>query len=117
MAAWRKAFEGASPASIMSAILTSDPPLISTVRPVSPPLLDRLVRTCLAKDPEDRWQTARDVELQLAAVAETATGPQAAGATPLLPARKRWLPWLVTAMALVIPAIAAGGWLRARAVE
>src|SRR5207245_2296191 len=117
MATGRKAFEGASPVSIMSAILTSDPPPISTVRPVSPPLLDRLVRTCLAKDPEDRWQTARDVELQLAAIVEAGTGPQGAGAAPTPAARKRWLPWLVAAMALVIATIAAVAWVRARAAK
>src|SRR6266511_379954 len=72
MATGRKAFGGSSPVSIMSAILTSEPPVVSSVQPMSPPSLDRLVKTCLAKDPEDRWQTARDIELQLAAIAEGA---------------------------------------------
>ncbi len=53
-------FEGRSPASVMSAILTHQPPPLSQSQPLSPPILDRLVRVCLAKDPDDRWQTARD---------------------------------------------------------
>jgi serine/threonine protein kinase len=105
MATGRKAFDGASPVSIMSAILTSEPPAVSSVQPTSPASLDRLVRTCLAKDADDRWQTARDVELQLAAIAEGAS----ASSTPLLaarPARSRWLPWLVAGAALAVAAIA-----------
>jgi Tol biopolymer transport system component len=105
MATGRKAFEGASPVSIMSAILTSEPPLVSSVQPASPAALDRLVRTCLAKDPDDRWQTARDVELQLAAIAEGSSAPPAtllAGR----PALSRWLPWLVAGAALAIAVVA-----------
>ena len=52
MATGRKAFAGASQASLISAILSSEPPSISTLQPATPPALDRLVRTCLAKDPE-----------------------------------------------------------------
>ena len=61
MATGRKAFAGASQASLISAIMTAEPPPISTVQPMTPPALDRVVRTCLAKDPEDRWQSAGDV--------------------------------------------------------
>src|SRR6266545_2894377 len=88
MATGRKAFGGSSPVSIMSAILTSEPPVVSSVQPMSPPSLDRLVKTCLAKDPEDRWQTARDIELQLAAIAVAAIAtlrkaPPATSPTPI----------------------------------
>ena len=61
MATGQKAFSGTSQASLIAAIMHDDPPPISTVQPMSPPALDRVVKTCLAKDPEDRWQTAHDV--------------------------------------------------------
>src|SRR6202011_351907 len=108
MATGSKAFPGTSPISVMSAILTSEPPLISSLQRMSPVSLDRLVRTCLAKDPDDRWQTARDVELQLSAIAEGVSAPQVVAASSR-PPRTRWLPWLVAGVAL---AIAAAGALR-----
>ena len=65
MATGRKAFEGKSQASLISAIMTSDPPTIASLQPMSPPLLDQIVKTCLAKDPDDRWQGAGDLGRQL----------------------------------------------------
>ena len=59
MATGKKAFSGTSQASLISAIMSADPPPISSVQPMSPPALDRVVKTCLAKDPEERWQTRR----------------------------------------------------------
>ena len=87
MATARKAFGGQSPVSIMSAILTSEPPPVSAVAPASPPSLDRLIRICLAKDPDDRWQTARDVELNLRAIQDDSSasvpGPSALSPRPV----------------------------------
>src|SRR5215470_14205152 len=57
----RKAFTGKSRVSLIGAILKDDPPAISTIQPMSPPGLDHVVKTCLAKEPEERWQTARDL--------------------------------------------------------
>ena len=65
MSTGRSAFRGTSRASLIAAIMSSDPVPISTIQPVSPPALDRLVQSCLAKDPAERWQTAHDVRLQL----------------------------------------------------
>jgi eukaryotic-like serine/threonine-protein kinase len=70
MATGRKAFSGSSQASLISAILRDDPPPISQVQPMSPPALDRVVKGCLAKDPEDRWQSAGDVGKQLRGIAD-----------------------------------------------
>jgi len=70
MATGRKAFEGKTPASVMAAILEREPQPITASRPLAPPALDHLVRTCLAKDPEERWQAAHDVKLQLQAIVE-----------------------------------------------
>jgi eukaryotic-like serine/threonine-protein kinase len=65
MSTGRSAFSGASRASIIAAIMSSEPAPISTLQPLSPPALDRVVQTCLSKDPDERWQTAHDVRLQL----------------------------------------------------
>jgi serine/threonine protein kinase/Tol biopolymer transport system component len=70
MATARRAFEGKTTASVIAAILEREPLPISTVQPNSPLMLDRLVKTCLAKDPDDRWQTAHDVKLQLQSISD-----------------------------------------------
>ncbi len=59
-----KAFSGGSPASLIASILASQPPKVSTVQTLAPAALDHLIARCLAKDPEDRWQSARDVKLR-----------------------------------------------------
>jgi hypothetical protein len=64
MATGRKAFEGKSYSSLVGAILATDPAPMA-VKPFTPAWLERLVRRCLAKDPEDRWQSMRDVVLEL----------------------------------------------------
>src|SRR5215469_14370866 len=70
MATGKRAFTGKSQASIVAAILAAEPQPISTVQPMSPPALDRVVKICLAKEPDERWQTAHDVKLQLQWIAE-----------------------------------------------
>jgi eukaryotic-like serine/threonine-protein kinase len=74
MATGEKAFRGDSPAGQMAAVLTSEPPPVSTVRPEAglPRAFDHLVQRCLAKDPEARWQSARDVMLELTWMARAA---------------------------------------------
>jgi Tol biopolymer transport system component len=95
MATGRRAFGGKSRASLIAAILASEPPPVSAVQPVTPPAFDRLVRTCLAKDPDERWQSAHDVKVELEGIAEG--GAAAAGRVT----RRAWLPWAVAgAMAL-----------------
>jgi serine/threonine-protein kinase len=67
----RKAFEGKSQASLIGAILHATPPSIAMTQPLAPASLDRIVATCLAKDPDDRWQSARDVMRELQWVADS----------------------------------------------
>jgi eukaryotic-like serine/threonine-protein kinase len=71
MATGKRAFEGKSPASLIAAILEKEPPAMSSLQPMTPPALDRVVKRCLAKDADDRWQTARDLEVELKWIAES----------------------------------------------
>ena len=57
----RTAFEGKTRASLIGAILKDEPPPVSRVQPVVPAALDRIISTCLAKNPDDRYQSARDL--------------------------------------------------------
>ena len=81
----RKAFDGASAASVTAAILTAEPPPVSssaTAESVAPPALDRVVRRALAKDPDERWQTARDLMNELQWILEDGSRATAAAAPP-----------------------------------
>ena len=73
MATGKRAFEGKTAASVIAAVLERTPPPISTIQPASPPALDRVVKTCLAKDPDERFQSVHDVKLQLQWIAEEGT--------------------------------------------
>ena len=70
----RRPFAGESRASVIAAILTSDPPM-STLKPLTPPTLERVVKRCLAKEPVERWQTARDLGWELKWIAKKARTP------------------------------------------
>jgi len=108
MATGKKAFEGKSQASLISAILSSEPKPILSLQPLAPPALDRVVQTCLAKDPEERWQNARDIMRELEWIAEAKSQPEETGQQrrprPILPwtlagalalalAITLWAPW------------------------
>ena len=107
MATGKRAFEGKTAASAMAAVLEREPPPISSVQPMIPPALDRLVRTCLQKDPDERWQTAHDVKLQLREIGESRSTPAAA---PLAGRKTRafYLQW--AALALIVAAAATAGY-------
>ena len=70
MATGRRAFSGATQASLIGAIMHERPQPVSAFQPMTPPAFDRVIQTCLAKDAEARWQTAHDVKLQLEWIAE-----------------------------------------------
>jgi eukaryotic-like serine/threonine-protein kinase len=92
------AFPGKSQLSVASAILEKDPAPISNSKPLTPPVLDHAIRRCLAKDPEERWQTARDLALELKWMAEAGTQ---IGVHALASPRKtgrQWLGWGVAAL-------------------
>jgi serine/threonine protein kinase len=71
MVTGQRAFEGKSQLSVASAILEKEPAPISTLKPMSPRSLDHVIRRCLAKDPDDRWQTTRDVALELDSIMQS----------------------------------------------
>jgi eukaryotic-like serine/threonine-protein kinase len=75
MATGRRAFEDTTAATLIGAILHTEPPLISSVQPLAPAALDRVVVRCIAKDPEDRWQTARDLTLELRSLSKHDVAP------------------------------------------
>src|SRR2546426_1943008 len=114
MATGRRAFEGKSKTSLIAAIVSSQPPPISSIQPMSPPALDHVVRRCLEKDPDDRWQTAHDVKLQLQWIAEG--GSQVGLPAPVTARRRgreRWA-WLLAALFAVLSAVLGTGyWMRA----
>lgn len=70
MVTGKRAFEGKNQLSVVSAILEKNPLPITSLKPSMPPALDHAVAICLAKDPEERWQTARDLGLELKWIAE-----------------------------------------------
>jgi serine/threonine protein kinase len=75
MATGKKAFEGKTQASLIAKILEIDPPPISSLQPMTPPALDRVVRKCLAKEPEKRWQDASDLCDELRWISESSAQP------------------------------------------
>jgi serine/threonine protein kinase len=97
MATGVPAFSGKSKASLIAAILTAEPSPISKLQPVSPAALDQLVRSCLAKDPDDRWQSAHDVKLELKAIEE-----RGGEAEPIQAAPSHWVKWERLAWAVAL---------------
>jgi eukaryotic-like serine/threonine-protein kinase len=94
----RKAFSGGTQASLIASIMSGVPPAISTVQPMTPPALERVVHLCLAKDPENRWQTTQDLAAELKWIAE---GGSHAGAPAAVGSRRRsreWLAWTAAAV-------------------
>jgi Tol biopolymer transport system component len=100
----RKAFSAGSQAALISSILTTEPPAVSSVQPITPPELDRLVKTCLSKDPAERWQSAHDVELQLRSIG--GSGSVSRGEIPAVsrPRRRPVISWAIAAAAVAVAA-------------
>jgi serine/threonine protein kinase len=81
-----RAFEGTSASSVMAAVLATTPRPLQEVLPLTPPALERIVSRCLAKDPDDRWQTARDIMAELQWVGQ---GGSRVGLSPIVSGRRR----------------------------
>src|SRR5712692_3606212 len=109
MATGKPAFSGKSRASLIAAILTNDPPPISALQPMTPPALERVVRKCLAKDPDERWQSASDLASELNWALEG--GSQAGTPAQAIAGRKHYERWAWVAAALFAVLAVTAIWL------
>jgi eukaryotic-like serine/threonine-protein kinase len=112
MASGRRAFPGKTQASIIAGILAADPPAVSSIQPLTPPALTQLIKTCLAKDPDERWQTAHDIRIQLKHISEGSS--QAGVPAPVRAKRQRreMLAWALAAIAFVTACLAGAAYWR-----
>src|SRR5215469_14355139 len=97
----QRAFQGKSQLSVASAILEKEPEPISNLKPLTPPALDHAIRNCLAKDRDQRWQTAHDLSLQLRSIADA--GAHAGAGVPFSKKERmrQRIAWTVAAACLV----------------
>jgi eukaryotic-like serine/threonine-protein kinase len=95
MATGRKPFKGTSRASVIAAIMKDEPAPISSIQPLTPQALDHVVRTCLAKTPDDRWQSAHDVGRELQWIRESES--QRAAVAPVRRSRRELAAWIMAA--------------------
>ncbi len=99
----RKAFEGSSQAAVMATILERFPTPLSTLVPQAPPALDHILKRCLAKDPDDRWQSARDLMFDLESLGDVAVSTTGSVSEPGYRRRTAWLGWsLAVALGAVL---------------
>jgi eukaryotic-like serine/threonine-protein kinase len=101
MSTGKRPFEGKSQISVASAILDNDPEPISRIQPLTPPVFDHVVTTCLAKNPDDRFRTAHDVRLELKWVAEVAARLEPLQ-SPRSKARSRILLWAMASLGVIL---------------
>ena len=105
MATGKKAFEGKSATSVIAAILKDEPPPMSSLQPMTPPALDRVVKKCLAKDQENRWQSAKDLYDELKWIAEGGSETGLLVSATTIPAHAGWqrsMPLVLTAVLVAI---------------
>ena len=102
MLAGRPAFTGKTPASLMGAILKDEPAPMSRLQPALPPQIDRVVQRCLAKDPDDRWQSVRDVAAELNWASHASEASPSVASVGII----RRLPWSWLAAVAVVAGIA-----------
>ena len=111
MATGKRPFEGKSQASVVAAVLAAEPAPVSQLQPLTPAPLERVISTCLAKDPGERIQTAHDLKLQLKWISEggSQSGVSIAAGTQPRPLER--LAWTIAFAALVLDAmLAAWAW-------
>ena len=96
----RRAFEGKTRTSLVASILKDQPRPLTELQPLSPPALERVVATCLEKDPDKRWQSAREVKHALEWISSESSPVR--GSAPALP-KRRWL-WPAVAAGVIVTA-------------
>jgi eukaryotic-like serine/threonine-protein kinase len=106
MATGKRPFDGKSQISVASAILEKEPAPITSLRPLTPPAFEHVVSTCLAKSPDDRFQSARDVKLELKWISDGSSQLTALPAKQVSKVANSVLPWTIAALlALALPAV------------
>ena len=115
MATGQRAFEGRTRTSLIAAIVSGTPRPVGELVPLTPPALEHVIRRCLAKDPEDRWQNAVDIASELRWISEV--GSRAGEAAPVLARRKMrlraaWALHAATAIVAVLATVGIGSLLR-----
>jgi eukaryotic-like serine/threonine-protein kinase len=108
MTAGKRPFSGKSQISLASSILESDPEPLSALQPLTPSSFEHVVTTCLQKNPEERFQTAHDVKLELQWIAADKTFPVVAASRPSLAPGRGRLGWAVAAAAAIVACAAVG---------
>src|SRR5512143_3989760 len=111
MATGRRAFEGKSKTSLVAAILSAEPAPISSLAAKIPPALDHVVRKCLEKEPDDRWQSAHDVASELRWIGEAGSQAGVAATVTLRRSTRERLAWAVAAVATVAAVALAVFWM------
>ncbi len=101
MVTGRRAFEGTGQATLIGAILEREPAPLGTVQPLTPPSLERLVKRCLAKSPDDRWDSAHDVADELRWITQSGLAPVLAAASEAAHGRT----WRLVGGGLVLAAV------------
>jgi serine/threonine protein kinase len=107
MLAGKRPFEGKSAASLIAAIIEREPRPLKEINAATPPALSQLIEGCLAKDPEDRWQSMADVTRQLRWIS---TGPNG-DTIPKQTEKRRILPYTLLTAAAVVLAALVGLWI------
>jgi len=110
MATGKKAFEGSSQASLIAAIMGQEPRPMSELQPMAPELLDWVVKRCLAKDPDERWQSASDVMAGLKRTTEVGTEPGLSHSVTAPSLWNRAIPWGIAVVMALMAAMAIWNW-------
>ena len=111
MVTGRRAFDGKTRGSIIGAILSAEPPAITSLQPVTPLTLERIVARCFAKEPEERFQSLRDVVLDLRSVGTAGAEAKPATRTGF------WVAWAIAGTSILVAALATALWVRRPAEE
>jgi eukaryotic-like serine/threonine-protein kinase len=100
----QRPFGGKSQLSVVSAILEKEPAPITSIKPLTPRSIDHVVRRCLAKDPDDRWQSARDLALELKSISSADPSAQFSAALPVTRKKNRreLLAWTLAILASIV---------------
>ncbi len=113
MATAQPAFAGRSRASLIAAILSSEPQPMKALQPMTPPALERVVKKCLAKDPDERWQSASDLAAELNWIAEGGSQAGAAQYAPMTNRKWQRASWLLALTFFLLAVVGGAAWWKA----